>query len=68
MDYMTEKFKKLGVDTAPGQETLQKQEELPAKGENIPGTPVDFSHGDVDAFMPTPGTLETFIAGVKIGG
>ena len=68
MDYITEKFKKLGVDTAPGQETLQKQEALPQKGENLPGTPVDFSHGDVDAFEPTPGTLETFIAGVNAGG
>lgn len=68
MDYITEKFKKLGVDTAPGQETLQKQEALPQKGENLPGTPVDFSHGDVDAFEPIPGTLETFIAGVRVGG
>lgn len=68
MDYITEKFKKLGVDTAPGQETLQKEEALPQKGENLSGTPVDFSHGDVDAFEPTPGTLETFIAGVKAGG
>ncbi|HWP51469.1 MAG TPA: pyridoxal phosphate-dependent aminotransferase [Clostridia bacterium] len=65
---MSEKFKKLGVDTAPGQETMQKQETLPAKGEIIPGTPVDFSHGDVDAFTPIPGTLGTFIKGVEIGG
>lgn len=68
MDTITEKFKKLGVDTAPGQETLQEQEALPAKGKNLPGTPVDFSHGDVDAFTPIPETLETFIAGVKVGG
>ncbi len=68
MDFITEKFKKLGVDTAPGQETRQKQEVLPAKGENLPGTPVDFSHGDVDAFTPIPGTLETFVEGVKVGG
>ena len=52
MDYITEKFSKLGCDNAPGQETLQKQEALPMEGDPIPGTPVDFSHGDVDAHKP----------------
>ena len=42
--------------------------ELPVKGENIAGTAVDLSHGDVDAFPPPPGTLETFIQGVHVGG
>lgn len=68
MDYITEKFSKLGVDNAPGQEGLQKQEVLPAIGEPIPGAPVDFSHGDVDAHKPIPGSLERFVEGYVVGG
>ena len=44
-----EKFDKLGIDNAPGQESLQKETALDLRGEKIPGAPVDFSHGDVDA-------------------
>ncbi|CAK7050789.1 MAG: Aspartate aminotransferase [Desulfovibrio sp.] len=65
---ITEKFAKLGVDNAPGQEGRRKAEELPCRGEPLPGAPVDFSHGDVDAFSPIPGTLETFMDGVTAGG
>ena len=61
MDYLTEKFAKLGCDNAPGQESLQKAEVLPMEGDPIPGTPVDFSHGDVDAHKPIPGSLENFV-------
>lgn len=68
MDYITEKFSKLGCDNAPGQETLQKQEALPMEGDPIPGTPVDFSHGDVDAHKPIPGSLEKFVEGYVVGG
>lgn len=68
MDYITEKFAKLGVDNAPGQEGLQKQEVLPLEGDPIPGTPVDFSHGDVDAHKPIPGSLESFVEGYVVGG
>ena len=68
MDYLTEKFAKLGCDNAPGQESLQKAEVLPAEGEPIPGTPVDFSHGDVDAHKPIPGSLENFVEGYVVGG
>ena len=68
MDYITEKFAKLGCDNAPGQESLQKAEVLPLEGDPIPGTPVDFSHGDVDAHVPTPGSFEVFAAGVEEGG
>ncbi|MGR7911437.1 pyridoxal phosphate-dependent aminotransferase [Lysinibacillus capsici] len=32
------------------------------------GIPVDFSHGDVDAFELIPGSLEVFNEGVHIGG
>ena len=67
-----EKFAKLGVDYAPGQE-VRRRDELPdgvLRGEPLPGIPVDFSHGDVNesAFPPTPGALEEFVAGVRRGG
>ncbi|MGE4275879.1 MAG: pyridoxal phosphate-dependent aminotransferase [Lawsonibacter sp.] len=68
MDTITDKFAKLGVDNAPGQESLQRQEALPMVGEPIPGTPVDFSHGDVDAHKPIPGSLENFVEGYVVGG
>ncbi len=68
MDYITEKFSKLGCDNAPGQESLQKAEVLPMEGDSIPGTPVDFSHGDVDAHKPIPGSLERFVEGYVVGG
>ncbi|HPF17021.1 MAG TPA: pyridoxal phosphate-dependent aminotransferase, partial [Thermotogota bacterium] len=55
MDRLNQKFLKLGVDNAPGQQTLQDFEDLQLIGENIPGRSVDFSHGDVNAFEPIPG-------------
>lgn len=68
MKPINEKFAKLGVDNAPGQESRQGKAQLTLLGEKLTGVPVDFSHGDVDAFEPIPGTLDTFIAGVKEGG
>lgn len=68
MDLLNEKFLKLGADHAPGQEVRQKTNEIKLRGEKITGTPVDFSHGDVDAFEPTPGTLDIFNEGVHSGG
>lgn len=68
MSKITEKFAKLGVDNAPGQEKLQKAVDLPLIGEAIPGAPVNFSHGDVDAFLPLPGAIETFDQGFEEGG
>lgn len=65
---IVEKFQKLGVDNAPGQESSQKKVELDIRGEKLEGRPIDFSHGDIDAHEPIPGTLETFIEGVKEGG
>ena len=62
-----EKFEKLGVDNAPGQEGRQNTGKIDIRGEEIPGTPVDFSHGDVDAFIPIPGTLDSFVEGVNVG-
>ncbi len=63
-----EKFGRLGIDNAPGQEGMQKNTALDLRGEVLEGAAVDFSHGDVDAHMPTPGSFEVFEKGVKEGG
>ena len=67
-----EKYARLGTDHAPGQEVRQREGAagLALRGGNLPGRPVDFSHGDVneDAFAPTPGALEVFVEGVHRGG
>ncbi|MGE8687778.1 MAG: pyridoxal phosphate-dependent aminotransferase [Achromobacter sp.] len=72
MSLIEQKFARLSTDNAPGQEVRQRAEGLDAllKGGTLPGTPVDFSHGDVNenAFAPTPGSLEAFVAGVESGG
>lgn len=68
MDRLNEKFSKLGVENAPGQEVRQAAEQIEFTGERIPGKAVDFSHGDVNAFEPIPGTLDEFIKGVELGG
>ena len=64
---ISEKFSRLGIDNAPGQEALQKSQVLELRGEPIPGPVVDFSHGDVDAHKPTPGSFEVFANGVEEG-
>ncbi|MCD2138199.1 pyridoxal phosphate-dependent aminotransferase [Salinicoccus halitifaciens] len=56
-------FEKLGAELAPGQEKRLDFDDLELKGEILPGEPVDFSHGDVDAFEPVPGALESFSHG-----
>lgn len=63
-----EKFDLLGIDNAPGQESLQKNMALDLRGEKLPGAKVDFSHGDVDAHEPTPGSLGVFVEGFLEGG
>ncbi len=63
-----EKFDLLGIDNAPGQESLQKNVALDLRGEKLPGAKVDFSHGDVDAHQPTPGSLGVFVEGFLEGG
>jgi aspartate/methionine/tyrosine aminotransferase len=70
MPTIAEKFAKLGTDHAPGQEVRQTADAASFHGDVLPGTPVDFSHGDVNenAFAPTPGALEEFVAGVHRGG
>ena len=64
------KFHKLGTDNAPGQEVRQAGSEAESRfhGPKLDGTPVDFSHGDVDAHTPTPGAFDLFQQGVAIGG
>lgn len=70
MSSIEEKFRKLATDNAPGQEVRQKADNIDSliRGEKLPGILVDFSHGDVDAFEPSPGSLDTFVAGVYAGG
>lgn len=68
MDTLCEKFSKLGIDNAPGQEKTQKDREIDLRGNIIEGKEVDFSHGDVDAFEPLPGSLDCFIKGYEVGG
>lgn len=62
-----EKFSLLGIDNAPGQEALQKNRPLELRGEKLEGPAVDFSHGDVDAHKPTPGSFEVFTQAVAEG-
>lgn len=68
MDDLTKKFNKLGIEFAPGQEALQKKTVIELRGECIDGIPVDFSHGNVDAFCPLPGSQEAFNHGFEQGG
>ncbi|MBN1196439.1 MAG: pyridoxal phosphate-dependent aminotransferase [Candidatus Aminicenantes bacterium] len=67
MPDLNEKFAQIGVENAPGQEGRQQEEKLDIRGEPLPGTPVDFSHGDVDAHEPTPGAFEAFRKGFDRG-
>lgn len=68
MDLIEEKFRKLGVDNAPGQEVNAAGPTAALRGEPLEGVAVDFSHGDVDAHPPIPGSLECFAEGFHIGG
>ncbi|MDY0296850.1 MAG: pyridoxal phosphate-dependent aminotransferase [Acidobacteriota bacterium] len=67
MSDLNEKFAQIGVENAPGQEARRKEEKLDIRGEPLPGIPVDFSHGDVDAHEPTPGAFEAFRKGFERG-
>ena len=70
MTTLDEKFQALEADYAPGQEVRQNTGDLNAimRGELLEGIPVDFSHGDVDAFPPTPGSEAAWKDGFDIGG
>lgn len=70
MSLIEMKFAALATENAPGQE-IRLAQDAPAAGltgENLPGTPVDFSHGDVDAFLPSDGAFDAFAAGYRRGG
>jgi aspartate/methionine/tyrosine aminotransferase len=70
MKDLDERFANLGADNAPGQEVRQCDDDLKSimRGDVIAGRPVDFSHGDVDAFSPTPGAREAWESGFEAGG
>lgn len=67
---LDEKFRALETENAPGQEVRQEIGDLAAimRGDKYDGIPVDFSHGDVDAFPPTPGSFEAWQNGFERGG
>ena len=67
---LDERFKALEANNAPGQEVRQTtaNQEVMMQGEKIPGAFVDFSHGDIDAFPPTPGSEEIWMEGFARGG
>ncbi len=69
MKTIDEKFRALATEHAPGQEVRQQVGDLATlmRGEPLAGAPVDFSHGDVDAFPPTPGALDAWNAGYERG-
>lgn len=70
MSSLANKFAALSTENAPGQEIRQSGGDIRdlAIGEPLPGRPVDFSHGDVDAFPPPPEAMERFEEAVRIGG
>ena len=70
MSNLEAKFAGLGAENAPGQEVRQNADDLKAvmRGDVIPGRAVDFSHGDVDAFAPTPDARKAWEAGYDLGG
>ncbi len=67
---LDEKFIAPEADNAPGQEARQETGDLNriVHGKKNEGIPVNFSHGDVDAFPPTPGSSEAWKDGFEIGG
>jgi aspartate/methionine/tyrosine aminotransferase len=70
LDAIDRKFAALATDNAPGQEVRQVAADLTGKmiGEKFDGRLVDFSHGDVDAFLPAPSSFGAFEQGVRDGG
>ncbi|MDV7145231.1 pyridoxal phosphate-dependent aminotransferase [Tropicimonas sp. TH_r6] len=70
MTTLEARFSGLGADNAPGQEVRQSVDQVAAlqRGERMDGAPVDFSHGDVDAFPPPPGAEQAWREGYAVGG
>ena len=65
MDKLKEKFERLGVENAPGQEVQKENKNTEIK--SFDGEMVDFSHGDVDAHEPIPGSIDMFHEAYEIG-
>jgi len=67
---LEEKFKALEAENAPGQEVRQNTADFLSliKGETLDGLLVDFSHGDIDAFMPIPESETVWMKGFEKGG
>ena len=65
-----DRFAGLSTENAPGQESRQAVGDIGTlmRGDKLDGRFVDFSHGDVDAFAPTPGSQEVFSEAVQAGG
>lgn len=65
-----EKFKSLEADNAPGQEVRQANGAIKnyIRGAKLEGVPVDFSHGDIDAFPPIPLANKHWEIGFDKGG
>ena len=63
------KFAALSAENAPGQELRQNTDYLKniMKGKKLDGIPVDFSHGDVNAFPPTPKSDAFWVKGFARG-
>ena len=70
MTSIDDKFALLDTADAPGQEHRQAPTDFAGimRGNALAGDPVDFSHGDVDAFSPPPEAFDSFAAGVALGG
>src|SRR5690625_694719 len=66
MDSLEKRFKKISSSAGPGDAKNLKEIKI-GKHDFYSGTPVDFSHGDVDAFKPVENSLDTFIDGFKKG-
>lgn len=66
---LEEKFRALAAENAPGQEARKEIGDLSTimRGRKLEGIPVDFSHGDVDAFPPAPGSFEAWKEGFDLG-
>ena len=70
MTSLDKKFMNLSSENTPGQEVRQSNDQFITlmRGKKIIGHPVDFSHGDVDAFLPAPGAREAWEQGYEQGG
>jgi len=70
MTTLDERFKALEAENAPGQELRQGSGDIETviRGESLSGKMVDFSHGDIDAFPPTPGSETQWLKGFERGG